>query len=97
MQALQRNGVTHLDEFAQRLPADAARRTEGRGVLRILRFQFFQSAQLVVVIIIAHLGIIEHIIEIPRVFQLPGELFNLLFRFHIHSQPSVVVRCPRFT
>ena len=83
LQALQRNGVTHLDEFAQRLPADTVRRTERRGVLRILRFQFFQPAQLVVVIIIAHLGIIEHIIEIPRVFQFPGELFNLLFRFHI--------------
>ena len=83
LQAFQRDGVAHLDKFAQRLPADAARRTEGRGVLRVLRLQFFQSAQLVVIVIIAHFGVVEHVIKISGVFQLPCELFNFLFRFHI--------------
>ena len=83
LQAFQRDGVAHLDKFAQRLPADAARRTEGRGVLRVLRLQFFQSAQLVVIVIIAHFGVVEHVVKISGVFQLPCELFNFLFRFHI--------------
>ena len=83
LQAFQRDGVAHLGKFAQRLPADAARRTEGRGVLRVLRLQFFQSAQLVVIVIIAHFGVVEHVIKISGVFQLPCELFNFLFRFHI--------------
>ena len=87
LQALQRNRVAHLDEFTQRLPADAPRRTEGGRILRILRLQLLQPAQLVVVIIIAHLRVIQYIVEIARMLQLFCQLFNFLFRFHKAPNP----------
>ena len=69
LQALQRDGVAYLDEFAQRL--------------RVLRFQLLELAELVVIVIVAHLRVIEHVVEISGVLKFPGQLFDLLFRFHI--------------
>ena len=83
LQALQRDGVAHLDKFAQRLPADAARRAERRGILRVLRFQLLELAELVVIVIVAHLRGVEHVIKVSGVLKLPGQLFDLLLRFHI--------------
>ena len=83
LQALQRDGVAYLDEFAQRLPADTARRAERRGILRVLCFQLLELAELVVIVIVAHLRVIEHVVEISGVLKFPGQLFDLLFRFHI--------------
>ena len=83
LQALQRDGVAYLDEFAQRLPADTACRAERRGILRVLCFQLLELAELVVIVIVAHLRVIEHVVEISGVLKFPGQLFDLLFRFHI--------------
>ena len=41
------------------------------------------SAELVVIVIVAHLRVIEHVVEISGVLKFPGQLFDLLFRFHI--------------
>ena len=83
LQAFQRDGVAHLDKFAQRLPADTACRAERRGILRVLCFQLLELAELVVIVIVAHLRVIEHVVEISGVLKFPGQLFDLLFRFHI--------------
>ena len=73
----------HVLQALQRLPADAARRAERRGILRVLRFQLLELAELVVIVIVAHLRVIEHVVEISGVLKFPGQLFDLLFRFHI--------------
>ena len=95
LQAFQRDGVAYLLERADRFAADALRRTQRRGVLRIFAFQLLELPKLPVVLKVRHLRRVEHIILVIGAFQLTAELLHFLSDIHIgHPFSSEDGNCP---
>ncbi len=62
----------HLGKLAYRLPPYPLGGRQGRGQRRILGLQGFQAPQLLVIHIILHLRIVQHIIAIIRLVEFFG-------------------------
>ena len=87
--------MPYLLERADRFAADALRRTQRRGVLRIFAFQLLELPQLPVVLEIRHFRRVEHIILVIGAFKLAAELLHFLSDIHIgHPFSSEDGNCP---
>ena len=87
LEGFQRNSVDYLLKGVQRLSPHPLGRGIGCDGLRVGRLQLLQPAQLVIVVVVGHGGLVQHIVLIARPGQpLPQRLkFQQFVHFWLHS------------
>ena len=90
LKALQRHLVAHLLKAVQHLsPHSLGGRIRG-DMLRVGRLQLFQTAELMVVVIVAHGGRVQHIVFIARALQFTAQALDLRLDRSVHRFRSLL-------
>ena len=82
--------MAHLLEAVGHLAPHPLSGRIGGNQLRVGRLQLLQAAELVVKIVVGHTGVVQHIVFIIRLLQLPAQALYLLFLVHIGPPLGIV-------
>ena len=85
LEGLQGHLVDHLLEGLQRLSTDSLGRRIWSNKLRVGPLQLLQPAELVVVVVVRHTGVILYIVLVVGLLQLPAKGLDLLLNVHQSS------------